>query len=147
MNARRSSWLCVLQRIKDQQRWRQEIHKRYAASCTSKPSSASCTGHRALFIPSKHHVSFHVLALAGHPLSCVCLIETFLHVFVSAKHHPTDFSKEPLSFCFRLLQVFLHLGCMWGCWSHISFMLKYVFSRPSVSRTFIVKHIAFVLND
>ena len=60
-----------------------------------------------------HHVSFHLLALAEHPLSCVCLSETFphesalafhtcvhfnqtfFHVFASAKHHPTDFPKNP----------------------------------------------------
>jgi hypothetical protein len=51
--------------------------------------------------------SFHVLALAEHPLSCVCFSKTFLHesalafhtfvhfhVFAPAKHHPTDFPKN-----------------------------------------------------
>ena len=52
-------------------------------------------------------------ALAAHPLSCVCFSETFLqesvfafhasvhfnymflHMFAQAKHHPTDFPKNP----------------------------------------------------
>jgi hypothetical protein len=58
-------------------------------------------------------MSFHVLALAEHPLSCVHFSETFLHkyalaihicihfnemflhVFAPAKHHATDFLKNP----------------------------------------------------
>jgi hypothetical protein len=58
-------------------------------------------------------MSFHVLALAEHPLSCVSFRETFLHksalafytsvhfnemflhVFAPAKHYPTDFPKNP----------------------------------------------------
>jgi hypothetical protein len=54
-----------------------------------------------------------MLALAGNPLFCVCFSETFLHdsalafytcahfnemfhhVFAPAKHHPTDFPKNP----------------------------------------------------
>jgi hypothetical protein len=54
-----------------------------------------------------------MFALAEHPLSCVCFSVTFLHesavafhtyvhfnkmllqVFVPAKHHPTDFPKNP----------------------------------------------------
>jgi hypothetical protein len=57
-------------------------------------------------------MSFHVLALAEHPLSCVCFSETFLHesalafhtcvhfketflqVLAPRKHHPTDFPKN-----------------------------------------------------
>jgi hypothetical protein len=59
-----------------------------------------------------------MLALAEHPLSLVCFIETslhesalafhtcvhfnemFLHVFAPAKHHPTDFAKNSLNFHF-----------------------------------------------
>jgi hypothetical protein len=58
-----------------------------------------------------HHVSFHVLALGEHSLSCVCFIQMFLHefalafhtcahfnetllnVFAPAKHHLTNFPK------------------------------------------------------
>lgn len=57
-------------------------------------------------------MSFHVLALAEHPLSCVCLRETFLPqsisvfhtcvhcketflLFATAKHHPNDFPENP----------------------------------------------------
>ena len=65
-----------------------------------------------------HHVFFHTLALAEHPLSGVCFIEsflhksslafhtrvhfdeTFLHVFASEKHCSKELSKEPLSFHF-----------------------------------------------
>jgi hypothetical protein len=48
-------------------------------------------------------MSFHVVALAEHPLSCVSFSETFLHksalafheaflhVCVPAKHHSTNF--------------------------------------------------------
>ena len=70
-------------------------------------------------------MSFHVLALAEHPLSCVCFSEMFLHesalvfhlkesvhlrktllhVFAPAKHHPTQLTlqrtlKFPLHFPF-----------------------------------------------
>ena len=48
-NARRSSQLCLSQASKDQRR--NETHKHCTASCTSKPSSASVTVHRVLFIP------------------------------------------------------------------------------------------------
>ena len=50
-NTRKSSSLCLSQRIKDRRRC--ETNKRCTASCTSKPSSASVTVHRVLFIPSK----------------------------------------------------------------------------------------------
>jgi hypothetical protein len=67
--------------------------------------------------------SFHVLALAEHPLSCVCfstmfLLEsalafhtcvhfnkTSLHVFASEKHHPTNFPKNPQVSASPVLQV------------------------------------------
>jgi hypothetical protein len=59
-------------------------------------------------------MSFHVFALAEHPLSCVFFSKTFLcesalafhtcvhfnktflHMFAPAKHHPTCFHFSPL---------------------------------------------------
>ena len=34
-----------------------------------------------------HHVSLHVLALAGHPFTCVCFRKTLLHLFAIVKHN------------------------------------------------------------
>ena len=33
-----------------------------------------------------HHGSFHVFAVAKHPLTCVCSVKTFFHMSASAKH-------------------------------------------------------------
>ena len=74
-------------------------------------SVTHCKAHQYMCVVSKnilHHVSFHVFALAEHPLFCVYFRETFLHesalafqtcvhfnkmfphVFAPAKHHPTQ---------------------------------------------------------
>jgi hypothetical protein len=46
-------------------------------------------------IRKESFMSFHVLALAEHPLSHIYFSETFLHKFASAKYLPTDFPKNP----------------------------------------------------
>jgi hypothetical protein len=53
---------CLSQGNEDQWRW--ETHQCCTASSISKPSSASVTVHRVIFIPSKH-VCFTGLSLAG----------------------------------------------------------------------------------
>jgi hypothetical protein len=40
------------------------------------------------------HVSFHVLGLEEHPFTCVHFRKTLLHVFVLAKHHPTQLTFQ-----------------------------------------------------
>jgi hypothetical protein len=85
-----------------------------------------------------HHVSFHMLALAVHPLSYVCFIETFLHELALAFHTCAHFntidacprktsinsiSKEPLSFHFSKWTMFLsnyHLGP----WEQIAWLIN-----------------------
>jgi hypothetical protein len=37
-----------------------------------------------------HRASFHVLALAKHPFTCVCFRKTLLYLFAPAKHHLTQ---------------------------------------------------------
>jgi hypothetical protein len=58
------------------------------------------------YLYSKHHMSFHVFAIAKHPFTCVCFSETFFHVSPLAKRFftcpqsktsfdITDFPKKP----------------------------------------------------
>ena len=65
-------------------------------------SATQCKVEQYRSVVSKvfHHMSFHMLVLAEHPFACVHFRKTLLHVFAPAKHHPTQLSKEPLSFYF-----------------------------------------------
>ena len=97
----------------------QKFFRGFSLWCPSKCSStAQCKAEQCMRAVSKdsimlHHSSFHVLALAEHPLSCVCFSTMFLHesalafhtcvhfwktplhVFDPAKHRPTNFPKNP----------------------------------------------------
>jgi hypothetical protein len=46
--------------------------------------SHSLWGH--IYIPSKHHASFHVFATI-HPFTSVCFSKTFIHVSALAKYY------------------------------------------------------------
>jgi hypothetical protein len=67
-------------------------------------STLQCKAGQYMHIVSRvfHRVSFHVLALAEHPLSYVCFRKTLLHVFAPAKHHPTQLTLQ------RILKFPLH---------------------------------------
>jgi hypothetical protein len=76
---------------------------KYSSTIQCKADQYMCVVSNESFI-----MSFHVLALAEHPFTCICFREMFLHksiwafhtcvhfdVFAPAKHHPTDFPKNP----------------------------------------------------
>ena len=62
-------------------------------------STTQCKVDQYMHIVSKepilYRVSFHVLALAEHPLSCAQFSKMFLHVCAPAKHNLTNFPKNP----------------------------------------------------
>ena len=57
----------------------------------AQPRNVRRTNTRVLKIPSSR--SFHMLALAEHPLFCVCFSETFLHESALAFHTCVHFNK------------------------------------------------------
>lgn len=108
--------------VYNQSQYEEELqHTRSSLVCFSLrlPDKCSPTTHckedQSTRVVSKEpfvNVCFHVLALAEQPLSYVCLStvsflslpepftcvhfkEMFLHLFAPAKHHPTDFPKNP----------------------------------------------------
>jgi hypothetical protein len=50
-----------------------------------------------------HHTSFHVLALAKHPFTCICFSKTFLHESALEKHPIT---------CVHFREKFLHMSTL-----------------------------------
>jgi hypothetical protein len=51
------------------------------------------------------YLSFHLLALAKHPFTCVHFRKRLLHVFVPAKHHPAQLTfQRILKFLLQYLE-------------------------------------------
>ena len=70
----------------------------------NKSSSSHCLqGH--IYISFKYHFSFHMYAIAKHPLTCGCINTTFLHV---SSLHPC-LLQENILLCFYSMKTSLHL--------------------------------------
>jgi hypothetical protein len=73
-------------------------------SKVNQSSSFHCLWGCQIYIPSEHHMSFHVFAIAKHPFTCVCFSKTILSPVCPSKTslYPNWVYKETRNFHFTL---------------------------------------------